>query len=140
MHTSLILSHASLRSYSPQQSVNNLVRIVKGAVPAGYAPGFIFNEFGELDNSKPPVAALALRAVFAAFGEPWLVALLLDSLVRFNAWWVSARMVQGIVVPGSQLDPALAPVERAQFGSLQAAKWVAGRAPGLYSMRDVLGV
>ncbi len=26
------------------------------------------------------------------------------------------------------------------IGALQAAKWVAGRAPGLYSMRDVLGV
>ena len=42
-------------------AINNVVRVVKGAVPAGYAPGFILDEYGELDNSKPQVGALALR-------------------------------------------------------------------------------
>ena len=105
---------------------NNLIRICKGAVPQGFFPGFINNEFGEVDNAKPPVGALVLRAVFDAFGEPWLVHLTLDKLVRYSAWWAEARMVDGIIAPGSVLDPELAPIEHAGHSSLQAAKWETG--------------
>ena len=110
----------------PWAAINNVVRVAKGAVPAGFFPGFISDEFGEVDNSKPPVGALALRAVYDAFGEAWVVHLLLDKLVRFNAWWARARMVDGIVVPGSLLDPTLAPIEQAGHNSLQAAKFETG--------------
>ena len=105
---------------------NNIVRLAKAAVPAGFVPGYIQDEFGELDNSKPPVGALALRAVFDAFGEAWLVALVLDKLAAFNAWWPRARMVGGLVAPGSRLDPLLAPVQRASHDALQDAKFETG--------------
>lgn len=105
---------------------SNVIRVAKGAMPAGFCPGYILDEFGEVDNAKPPVGALALRAVFDAFGEAWVVELLLDKLVSFNAWWARERMVEGIVAPGSKLDPALAPIEKAKHDSLQAAKWETG--------------
>jgi hypothetical protein len=105
---------------------NNIIRIVKGAVPAGFFPGFISDAFCECDNAKPQVGALALQAVFARFGEAWVVELVIDAIARFNGWWARARMVGGIVAPGSQLDRALAPVERAAHDNLQAAKWETG--------------
>ena len=107
-------------------ALNNVARVARGAVPAGFLPGFLQDEFGEVDNAKPPVAALALRAVFAAGGEAWAVRLVLGKLVAYSAWWEGARMVRGIVAPGSVLDPLLAPVERAGHGTLLAAKWETG--------------
>jgi putative isomerase len=105
---------------------NNIIRVAKGAVPAGFFPGFIENEFGEVDNSKPQVGALALQVVFARFGEAWVVELVIDALARFNGWWARARMVGGIVAPGSLLDSDLAPIEHASHDNLQAAKWETG--------------
>jgi putative isomerase len=134
----------------PWAASNNIVRLAKGATPAGFVPGFIQDEFGEVDNAKPQVGALALRVVFDAFGEAWLVQLVIDKLVRFNAWWSRARFVSGLVAPGSHLDPALAPVEMAGHDSLQAGKWETGldnsplydnatfdNATGLLSQMDV---
>ena len=107
-------------------AINNVVRLAKGAVPAGFVPGFIRDEFGEVDNSKPQVGALALRAVYDAFGEAWVVELVLDKLVAFNAWWPRERMVRGIIAPGSVLDPALAPIEQASYGRLIDGKFETG--------------
>jgi putative isomerase len=105
---------------------NNIIRIVKGAVPAGFFPGFIQDEFGEVDNAKPQVGALALQDVFARFKEAWVVELTIDALAKYNKWWVDARMVEGIVAPGSYLDPELSKIERATHNNLQAAKFETG--------------
>jgi putative isomerase len=105
---------------------NNIIRIAKGAVPDGFFPGFIDDEFGEVDNAKPQVAALALARVFGAFKEAWVVELVIDAMAKYNAWWPKARMVQGLVAPGSLLNPQLSSIERAGHNSLQAAKWETG--------------
>ena len=105
---------------------NNIIRIVKGAVPAGFFPGFIQDEFGEVDNAKPPVGALALQDVFARFKEAWVVELTIDALAKYNKWWVDVRMVDGIVAPGSFLDPELSKIEKAEHSNLQAAKFETG--------------
>lgn len=105
---------------------NNIIRVAKGAVPDGFFPGFIQDEFGELDNSKPQVGALALRKVYETYKEAWVVELVIDAMAKFNAWWPQARMVAGLVAPGSLLNPLLTPVEKAGHNNLQAAKWETG--------------
>lgn len=110
----------------PWLAYSAIIRIAKGATPEGFFPGYILDEYGEVDNAKPPVGALALARVFKAFGEAWVVELVIDALAKFNAWWPRARMVQGLVAPGSVLDPLLQPIERAGHSSLQAAKWETG--------------
>jgi len=105
---------------------NNIIRVVKGAVPDGFFPGFILNEFGEVDNAKPPVGALALQKVFQAFKEAWVVELVIDAMAKYSAWWPRARMVQGLVAPGSLLNPLLSKIEEAGHNNLQAAKWETG--------------
>jgi 4-hydroxy-tetrahydrodipicolinate reductase len=44
--------------------------------------------------------------------------------------------------PGERIELVHAATDRAIFarGALQAAKWVVGRKPGLYGIRDVLGL
>ena len=70
---------------------NNIIRVVKGAVPDGFFPGFILNEFGEVDNAKPPVGALALQKVFQAFKEAWVVELVIDAMAKYSAVAPSAH-------------------------------------------------
>ena len=74
---------------------NNIVRQVKGAIPNGMVPGFIQDQFGEVDNSKPPVGALVLQSVYNKFRELWLIELVIDGLVAWNLWWSQSRMVRG---------------------------------------------
>jgi 4-hydroxy-tetrahydrodipicolinate reductase len=106
-------------------------------------------------KDAPSGTALALgRAVAAARGQDFARAGVLarEGLVgaRRPDEMASSRCAPGMrsaTIPSSSVasasaraDPPGAEPRRLARGALRAARWVAGRQPGVYSMRDVLGL
>ena len=102
-------------------AASNIIRMTKALTFKGYVPGYWNGLCGEVDKSKPPVAALALEFFLAHHTEStWVASLLLDQLVMWSRWWSGARRysastggrdaASGLIAPGSNRENELLPL------------------------------
>jgi hypothetical protein len=73
---------------------SNAIAIAQEKTESGFIPNFgSADDKKSRDRSEPPVGSLAVRELYRAFREKWIVEYLYDDLLSWNRWYADNRML-----------------------------------------------
>jgi hypothetical protein len=73
---------------------SNAVAIALEKTESGFVPNFSSADDNKSrDRSEPPVGSLAVRELYRAYKEKWIVEYLFDDLLTWNRWYAKNRML-----------------------------------------------
>lgn len=103
---------------------SNLIQVTRSRTARGFVPNYSAGGSKSIDRTEPPIGAKVLLELFKKYNDTWIVELLYDDLMEWNAWFVEERMFGplGIISLGSDTisgysDYAAGQMQGARFES-----------------------
>lgn len=88
--------------YSRDLAYANFIEHLRSMTEEGFIPNDDRgNGTKSWDHSQPPVGSIMLREIYRKYPERWLLETSFDDLLKWNRWWVKARMNGGLLSYGS---------------------------------------
>lgn len=80
----------------------NVVEILREATDDGYVPNVGSGSGRKTrDRSQPPVGSISILDIYKRFGQQWLLEQTFEPLLKWNRWWMDARVQNGYLCWGS---------------------------------------
>lgn len=96
---SYMLTHSG--GATKERAYSNLIQVVRSRTFKGFIPNFAAGGMKSQDRTEPPLGAKVLFEMYGVYRDRWIVELLWDDLADYMDWFFKARLLDGLLVLGS---------------------------------------